>query len=175
MPPISAKKHSISTANDGLLQEPNNAHFLPDLGPLPASYTLAHAAGKVYHAIPLVSTARWSPTSSSSAALVYATINPMTSAASADEFDAPLSGRLAAGAIGEAHGSTLPLLASSVTTAVAAGPAITSRGGLSNSPIACVAQPTHGLSLTCEDAIWVGSQEGLFDKHEVRILEHPPH
>ncbi|VDK37636.1 unnamed protein product [Taenia asiatica] len=171
---ISAKKHSISTANDGLLQEPNNAHFLPELGPLPASYTLAHAAGKVYHAIPLVSTARWSPTSSSSAALVYATINPMTGAAAADEFGAPLSGRLATGAIGEAHGSTLPLLASSVTTTVAAGPATTPRGGLSSSPITCVARPTHGLSLTCEDAIWVGSQEGLFDKHEVGILKHPP-
>nr|CDS17394.1 cadherin [Echinococcus granulosus] len=160
------KKHSTPIATDDLLQDPNNVHILPDLGPLPASYALVHSEGKVYRAIPLVSTARWSPTSSSAATVVYATINPIMSAV-ADEFGAPLSGRLATEAIGEAHGSELPLLVSSVTNTVAADRTITSRGGLSSSPIARVARPTHGLSPACEDAIWVGSQEELFDKHEV--------
>ncbi|EUB64229.1 Protocadherin-11 X-linked [Echinococcus granulosus] len=163
----SAKKHSTPIATDDLLQDPNNVHILPDLGPLPASYALVHSEGKVYRAIPLVSTARWSPTSSSAATVVYATINPIMSAV-ADEFGAPLSGRLATEAIGEAHGSELPLLVSSVTNTVAADRTITSRGGLSSSPIARVARPTHGLSPACEDAIWVGSQEELFDKHECR-------
>ncbi|CDS42433.1 cadherin [Echinococcus multilocularis] len=160
------KKHSTPIATDDLLQDPNNVHILPDLGPLPASYALAHSEGKVYRAIPLASSARWSPTSSSAATVVYATINPIMSAV-ADEFGAPLSGRLATEAIGEAHGSGLPLLVSSVTNTVAADRTITSRGGLSSSPIARVARPTHGLSPACEDAIWVGSQEEFFDKHEV--------
>ena len=130
----------------------------------------------MYQAIPLVSTERWSPTSSSATALVYATMNPMTSVATkkTNDFGAPLSANFTAETAGEVHSSTLPLVASSALappTVNYAGLTTSSHGNSCNSPFAYVTQPAHNLSLACDDPIWLDSQEGLFDKHEVSFTK----
>lgn len=167
---LAKKQTAKSVTKDRMQQDLNNSHLLPDLGTLPNSYTLAHTGGKVYHAIPLVSTERWSPppTSGTSAGagatLVYATMNPMVSATT-DEFGVPISSgtaRFISGTLHEVHANNLPLFPTSNPTSGT----MTSRenpSGSGNPPLAYVTHPT----LACEDAIWMGSQDGLFDKHEV--------
>ncbi|VUZ49554.1 unnamed protein product, partial [Hymenolepis diminuta] len=152
------KQTTTQVSNPGMLPDLNNAHILPDMSTLPGSYTLAHAGGKVYHAIPLVSAERWSPTLTSGttvgngATLVYATMNHMMTAPT-DEFGAP---RFVSGTLGEVHASTLPLFSSTN---------LRSQETHNETGSPSTAYVTHP-GLACEDTIWMGSQDGLFDKQE---------
>ncbi|VDN99372.1 unnamed protein product [Rodentolepis nana] len=143
----------MQVSNSGMLSDLNNAHLLP------GSYTLAQAGGKVYHAIPLVSAERWSPTPPASgttagtgATLVYATMNPMMTTPT-DEFGAP---RFVSGTLGEMHASTLPLFSSANLHSQE------THNRTGSPPIAYV---THS-GLAGEDGIWMGSEDGLFDKQQ---------
>ncbi len=139
---------------------PQNGTLFPDMTgsqmlnglSSPGTYTLSHSGGKVYQAIPLVTADQWSP--SSSAALVYATMNPLSG--HGEDFGTQSGGLVAiAGSCcnGDMHASTLPYLPRDRAT----------------SPFAAYFAGAAQLH-PCEEPIWMGSQERLSDKHEVTLV-----